>query len=97
LYKWSEKSVNGVKDEPAMYELYDESKVLIYIGSTGSLSERFLGYWSTNFKGNKCMQRTRSYRREYVSSEAVAKHLEDEGLREYEAEHSELPSCNKLT
>jgi hypothetical protein len=42
LYKWSEKNVNIVDNRPVCYELYDGSQTLIYIGSTGNLSERFL-------------------------------------------------------
>lgn len=95
LYKWSKRSVQAVKKKPAKYELYDEDKNVIYIGSSGDLSERFRGYWATNFEGKKCKQRTRFYKRQYVASEKQAEKLERENLEEYESLHGELPDCNK--
>jgi len=95
FYNWSEKNVNAVKEEPAKYELYDGTRTLIYIGSTGNLSERFKGYWSTNFMDNKCKQGTRSYKRLYLGSEQRASELEEENLTEYRIRSGRLPACNQ--
>lgn len=95
FYTWSEDNVNKVQEKPAKYELYDESRTLLYIGSSGNLSERFKGYLATNFDNDPCKQRTRSYKREYVSSEAEAKRLEEENLKGYRQRYDRLPPCNE--
>jgi excinuclease UvrABC nuclease subunit len=95
FYSWSEENVNKVQEKPAKYELYDESRLLLYIGSTGNLSERFKHYLSTDFDGNPCKRRTRSYKRQYVNTEQEAKRLEEENLKEYQARYGKLPSCNE--
>jgi len=95
FYTWSEENLNQVQAKPAKYELYDESRTLLYIGSSGNLSERFKGYLSTNFDNDPCKQRTRSYKREYVDSEAEAKRLEEKNLNEHQQRYDRLPPCNE--
>ena len=94
-YKWSEKSIDSVKTDPAVYELYS-NKVLIYIGSTGNLSQRFKGYWSSNFSQDSCKRVTDGYKRDYVITEQEARRKESANLWEFQNHHDRLPRCNDL-
>lgn len=68
------------KKNPACYELYDVADELLYIGSTGNLSERFKHYWNTSFDNDSCMRQTKSYKRGYTSTVERARTLEEECL-----------------
>jgi excinuclease UvrABC nuclease subunit len=94
-YTWSEDNAKKVREEPAKYELYDEKGNLIYIGSAKNLRERFTGYISSDFDKDPCKQRTKSYKREYVSSGEKARELEEQNLDEYKKKHGKLPACNE--
>jgi excinuclease UvrABC nuclease subunit len=94
-YRWSEKNAKAVRENPAVYELYNMSE-LIYIGSTGDLHERFTHYWSTNFDDDPCKQKTDHYKREYVSTELEARKKERQYLIEYQKRFGKLPICNEV-
>ncbi len=95
LFGWSLNNANNVKEEPAVFELYDASNTLIYIGSTSNLRIRFRNYLSTNLEWDPCKQRTRGYRRQYVGSESEARLLEEAYVNEYKQQHGAPPPCNK--
>jgi excinuclease UvrABC nuclease subunit len=91
-YAWSEDDTKKIAEEPGVYAFYDEDGVLIYIGSTSNLRERFRYYWTTNFEEDPCKRDTRKYKREFTSNyEAREKEL----LEQYEREHGRLPRCNE--
>ena len=92
-YGWSEKNVNLVREKPAIYQLYDNGE-LIYIGSTGNLSDRFTKYWGSKFNDDSCKKSTSSYKREYVSTKEDAEKKESTYLKEYKEKHGKLPRCN---
>ena len=94
-YSWSEDSSKAWKAEPAVYELYQGS-TLIYIGSTGNLKERFIGYWNSKFADDPCKKATDSYKREYFQTEAEAQSKERAYLSEYQRVNGKLPKCNQL-
>ena len=48
MYVWGDRAKN-VPEESGVYALYNEAKVLIYIGASVNLQERFTHYLETNF------------------------------------------------
>ena len=92
IYPWTEDNVNAVRQQAGVYALYDGNQVLIYIGSSNNIRERFQGYWNSNFEEDSCKRDTRYYRREYIDS---YEHRETELLQEYRIRHGRLPRCNE--
>ena len=92
-YNWSEESSKAWKEDPAVYELYSGNE-LIYIGSSGNLKERFMGYLNSKFADDPCKKATDSYKREYVTTESEARSGERAYLQEYQKAHGQLPRCN---
>jgi hypothetical protein len=85
IYPWNENNVNAVRTQAGVYAFYDESRELIYIGSSNNLRERFQGYWNSNFEDDSCKRDTRYYRRGYTNNYEQ---------KEYQAQHGHLPRCN---
>jgi len=48
MYVWEERA-KYVPDEAGVYALYNEDKVLIYVGGSDNLRETFTHYLETNF------------------------------------------------
>jgi len=90
LYVWSERA-RYVPEEAGVYALYDEDRVLIYVGGSPNLRETFTHYLETNFSDDPCKRETRYYRRESTQNweERVKKLLD-----EYSQEHGKLPKLN---
>ena len=66
MYKWGEKAKN-VPELTGVYAFYNEDKVLIYIGESSNLKERFTHYLDTNFSQNPCKRATKHYKREFTT------------------------------
>jgi len=80
-----------VPEEAGVYVLYNEDRVLIYVGGSANLREDFTHYLETNFSDDLRKRETRYYRRESTLNwEARVKEL----LDEYSQEHGELPKLN---
>lgn len=94
-YSWSEESSKAWIAEPAVYELY-QGNTLLYVGSTGDLKQRFIGYWNSKFSDDPCKKNTDVYKREYVQTEKEAQSKERTYLMEYQETHGRLPRCNQL-
>ena len=91
-YRWSEENTKNIPEKPGVYAFYDKKNVLIYIGSSSNLRERFRHYWTTNFEEDPCKRATKKYKREFTSNyEAREKAL----LEQYKREHGKLPKCNE--
>ena len=90
MYVWEERA-KYVPDEAGVYALYNEDKVLIYVGGSDNLQETFTRYLETNFPDDPRKCETRYYRREPTPNweERVI-----ELLNEYGQEHGELPKLN---
>jgi len=93
LYPWNENNVNRAPQDSGVYEFYNRNGVIIYIGSSDNLRERFLGYWKSNFEEDPCKRSTIHYRRE-VTVNFVQR--ERELLQEYQRQHGNLPECNDV-
>nr|MDO8098902.1 GIY-YIG nuclease family protein [Candidatus Njordarchaeota archaeon] len=93
FYEWNENNAKGIAERAGAYALYDAAKDLIYIGSSSNLRERFTGYWTTGFEGDKCKQATRCYKREFTESYESG---EKELLEEYRRTYGRLPRCNEV-
>jgi len=90
MYVWGDRAKH-VPEEPGVYALYDEAKVLIYIGESANLREKFTHYLETNFSDDPRKRETKYYRRELTSNqEDRMKEL----LDEYKQKHDGLPKCN---
>lgn len=92
FYPWTENNVNNIPSRAGVYAFYD-SRVLIYIGSSNNLRERFQRYWSTNFQDDTCKRDTTSYKRELTNN---YEQRERELLEEYRRQHNKLPRCNEV-
>ena len=68
MYVWGDRAKN-VPEESGVYALYDEAKVLIYIGASVNLQERFTHYLETNFSDDPRKRETRYYKREFTSEQ----------------------------
>ncbi len=80
-----------VPEEAGVYALYNEDRVLIYVGGSVNLRETFTHYLETNFSDDSRKRETRYYRRESILNwEERVKEL----LDEYSQEHGELPKLN---
>ena len=90
MYVWGDRA-KQVPEGPGVYALYNEAKVLIYIGESTSLREKFTHYLETNFSNDPRKRETRYYKREITSNpEERLKKL----LGEYRQRHGQLPKCN---
>ena len=90
MYVWGER-VKYVPEGAGVYALYNEDRVLIYVGGGANLLEDFTRYLKTNFSDDPRKRETRYYRRESVLDwEERVKELLDEHSRE----HGELPKLN---
>ena len=90
MYVWGERA-RYVPEEAGVYALYNEDRILIYIGGGTNLREVFTKYLETNFSDDPRKRETRYYRREPALNwqERVRALLE-----EYRREHGELPKLN---
>jgi len=90
MYVWGDKA-KTVPEVAGVYALYNEAKVLIYIGESANLREKFTNYLETNFSDDSRKRETKYYKREFTSNqEDRMKEL----LDEYRQKHGELPKCN---
>lgn len=90
MYVWGDRAKH-VPEGPGIYALYNEAKVLIYIGESTNLREKFTHYLETNFSDDPRKRETRYYKREFSSKqEDRMKEL----LEEYRQKHGGLPKCN---
>lgn len=90
MYVWGERAKH-VPEGSGVYAFYNEAKVLIYIGESTNLREKFAHYLETNFSDDPRKRETRYYKREFTSNpEDRMKEL----LDEYRQKHGELPRCN---
>jgi hypothetical protein len=90
MYYWEDRA-RYIPDGTGVYALYDEKKVLIYLGTSKNLREQFITYLKTNFSNNKCKSKTRYYKREFASDHENRLRML---LDEYQKEHGCLPKCN---
>jgi len=90
MYVWGDRA-KSVPEASGVYALYNEAKVLIYIGASTSLQEEFTHYLETNFSNDPRKRGTKYYKREFTSrQEDRMKELQDE----YRQKHGEFPKCN---
>jgi len=90
MYVWGDKAKH-VPEEPGVYTLYNEDKVLIYIGESTNLRQKFTHNLETNFSKDPRKRETRNYKREVTPKrEERMKEL----LDEYRQKHGELPKYN---
>jgi transposase-like protein len=90
MYVWEDRA-KYVPEQPGVYALYNKDKVLIYIGKSTNLREKFTHYLETNFSDDSRKCETRYYKREFASKqEDRVKEL----LDEYSQKHGEPPKCN---
>ena len=90
MYFWGDRAKH-VPEGPGVYALYNEAKVLIYIGESANLREEFTHYLKTNFSNDHRKRETRYYKREFTSKrEDRMKEL----LDEYRQKHGKLPKFN---
>jgi len=90
MYVWGER-VKYVPEEAGVYALYNEDRVLIYLGGSTNLQKTFTHCLETNFSDDPRKRETRYYKRESTLNwEERVKELVDE----YSQEHGELPKLN---
>jgi hypothetical protein len=90
VYAWGDRA-KRVPEGPGVYALYNEAKVLIYIGESANLREKFAHYLETNFSDDSRKRETKYYKREFTSNqEERLKEL----LEEYRQKHGAFPKCN---
>jgi len=90
MYVWGDR-VKHVQGGPGVYALYNEAKVLIYIGESTNLREKFTHYLETNFSDDPRKRETRYYKREFtLKQEDRMKEL----LDEHRQKHGAFPKCN---
>jgi len=90
MYVWGDRA-KQVPEGGGVYALYNEAKVLIYIGESTNLREKFTHYLETNFSNDPRKRETRYYKREFTSNQEDKM---NELLDEYRQKHGELPKCN---
>ncbi len=90
MYIWEERA-KYVPNKAGVYTLYNEDKVLIYIGGNANLREIFTHYLETNFSDDPRKRETGYYRRE---PNPKWKERLIELLTEYNEENGELPKLN---
>lgn len=90
MYAWGSRARN-VPGQPGVYAFFDSVKVLIYIGASVNLRERFANYLETSFSDDPRKRDTRYYKRELTSEQ---ENRMKELLDEYIHKHGRLPKCN---
>lgn len=90
MYVWGERA-KYVPEEAGVYAIYNEDRVLIYVGGSANLRETFTHYVETNFSDDPRKREIRYYRRESVLN---WKERVNEILGEYSQKHGELPKLN---
>jgi hypothetical protein len=90
MYVWGHKAKH-VPEGPGVYGLYNEHKVLIYIGESANLREKFTQYLKTNFSKDPRKRETKYYKRELASKQ---EDRIEELLDECRKKRGELPRCN---
>ncbi|MFQ6064695.1 MAG: hypothetical protein ACE5L6_04385 [Candidatus Bathyarchaeia archaeon] len=90
MYVWGDRAKH-VLEEPGVYAFYNEDKVLIYIGESANLREKFTHYLKTNFSKDPRKRETEYYKRELTSKQ---ENRMKELLDEYRKKRGELPRCN---
>ena len=93
FYSWNEGNAKGIAAKSGVYGLYNNARVLIYIGSSSNLRERFTHYWNTNFDEDQCKKATKMYKREFTENYQAR---ERELLQQHQREHGKLPDCNDV-
>ena len=90
MYTWGERA-KYVAEEAGVYALYNEDRVLIYVGGSANLQETFTHYLETDFSDDPRKRETRYYRREFTPNwEERVREL----LDEHSQEHGEPPKLN---
>ena len=90
IYVWGERA-KYTPEEAGAYTLYNEDRILIYVGGSTNLQKTFTHYLETNFSDDPRKRETRYYKRE---STLNWKERVKELLDEYNQEHGELPKLN---
>ena len=90
MYVWGERA-KYTSEEAGVYTLYNEDRILIYVGGSTNLQRTFAHYLETNFSDDPRKRETRYYKRE---STLNWKERVKELLDEYNQEHGELPKLN---
>jgi len=90
MYVWGERA-KYIPEEAGVYALYNEDRILIYVGGSANLQKTFAHYLETNFSDDPRKRETRYYKRE---STLNWKERVKELLDEYNQEHGELPKLN---
>ncbi len=92
MYAWGDRA-KSVPEGSGVYAFYNRAKVLIYIGESTNLREKFTHYLETNFSNDPRKRETKYYKRELTSKqEDRMKEL----LNEYRQKHGKFPKCNLL-
>ncbi len=90
MYAWGDRA-KRVPEGSGVYAFYNEAKVLIYIGESTNLREKFTRYLEMNFSNDPRKRETRYYKRELTSKrEDRMKEL----LDEHKQKHGRFPKCN---
>lgn len=90
MYVWGDRA-KSIPEESGVYAFYNEAKVLIYIGASTNLREKFTQYLETNFSDDPRKRETKYYKRELTSTqEERMKQL----LDEHRQKHGEFPKYN---
>ena len=90
MFVWGERAKH-VPEEAGVYTLYNEGRVLIYVGGGANVREIFGSHLGTDFSEDPRKSETRYYKREPAPDwEGRTKELVDE----YSLEHGELPKLN---
>ena len=90
MYVWRDRA-KYVPEEAGVYALYNEDRVLIYVGGSANLREKFTHYLETKFSDDPRKRETKYYKRELTpKQEDRMKEL----LDEYRQKHCKFPKCN---
>ncbi|MFQ6064983.1 MAG: hypothetical protein ACE5L6_05855 [Candidatus Bathyarchaeia archaeon] len=90
MYMWGERA-KFIPEGAGVYALYDEDRVLIYVGGSANLRDTFARHLETNFSEDPRKRKTRYYKREFVPNwEERVRTL----LEEYKQKYGELPKLN---
>jgi hypothetical protein len=90
MYVWGERA-KYTPEEAGVYTLYNEDRILIYVGASVNLQKTFAHYLETNFSDDPRKRETRYYKRE---STLNWKERVKELLDEYNQENGVLPKLN---
>jgi uncharacterized protein (UPF0212 family) len=90
MYVWGDRTKH-IPERPGVYAFYNEAKVLIYIGESASLREKFTQYLETNFLSDPRKREIKYYKREFTPKHEDRMKLL---LDEYRQKHGKFPKCN---